>query len=217
MDDYTLVREAMVDCQVRPSDVTRHAIINAMLEVPRERFVPPSQKSVAYVDEDIPLRKGRSLLAPRVFAKMLDTLEIEPHETVLDIGCALGYSSAVIARMCRGVVAVESDQTMFASAETTLASLAVDNVAVVNGPLEAGLPDEGPFDVIIIEGGIGAEPVALYDQLRDGGRLIAIWGSVDAGQARLSVKTGDEIATRWIFDASAQVLPGFEAKPAFAF
>lgn len=217
MDDYWPARKAMVDCQVRPSDVTRNTIIQAMLAVPREAYVPASQRPVAYVDQDVPLTKGRALLAPRTFSKMLDTLEIGPDESVLDIGCGFGYSSAVIARLCRGVIAIESDETMFASADAALASAAVDNVAVLHGPLEEGMAAEGPFDAIIVEGGVVAEPVKLFDQLRDGGRLIAIWPRLGAGQVRLSVKSGNDISSRWIFDATAQVLPGFESKPSFAF
>lgn len=217
MHDYTLAREAMVDRQVRPSDVTRHNIIDAMLDVPRETFVPASQRSVAYVDRDVPLGKGRALLAPRTFSKMLDTAEIGPDETVLDVGCGLGYSSAVIARLCRGVIGVEEDEAMANAAEANLAALAIDNAVVLNRPLAGGVPDEGPYDVIVVSGGIATEPTALYDQLAEDGRLIAVWMQGGTGQARLSVKTGDDVATRWVFDAFAPVLPGFEAKPSFSF
>lgn len=217
MHDYWPAREAMVDCQVRPSDVTRHSIIQAMLAVPRENYVPASQRPVAYAEQDVPLVKGRSLLAPRTFAKMLDTAEISPEDSVLDIGCGYGYSSAVIAQLCRGVIAIESDETMFTAAEASLINAAVDNAVVLNGPLEAGMAAEGPYDVIVIEGAISAEPKALYDQLAEGGRLIAIWSGKGIGQVKMSVRSGDDIATRWIFDAAAPVLPGFEAKPSFAF
>jgi len=217
MHDYSLAREAMVDRQVRPSDVTRHNIIDAMLGIPRETFVPASQRTVAYVDQDVPLGKGRALLAPRSFAKMLDTADIGPGDTVLDVGCGLGYSSAVIARLCRGVIAVESDETMATAAETNLSGLAIDNVAVIHKPLAEGVPSEAPYDVIVISGAIATAPTALYDQLADDGRLIAIWMQGGTGQARLSVKSGDDVATRWVFDATAPILPGFEAKPSFAF
>jgi len=217
MHDYTPAREAMVDCQVRPSDVTRHNIIDAMLDVPRETFVPASQRTVAYVDRDVPLGNGRALLAPRTFAKMLDTVEIGPGETVLDVGCGLGYSSAIIARLCRGVIAVEQDEALANAAEANLASLAIDNAVVLNKPLVEGVPGEGPYDVIVVSGGIATAPTALYDQLAEGGRLIAVWMQNGTGQARLSVKSGDDIATRWIFDATAPILPGFESTPSFAF
>ncbi len=217
MLDFTEAREAMVDRQVRPSDVTRHNIIEAMLAIPRETFVPASQRAVAYVDRDAPLGKDRVLLAPRTFSKMLDAAEIGTSETVLDVGCGLGYSSAIIARLCRGVIAVEQDEAMASAAEANLASLAIDNAVVLNNPLSAGAPGEGPYDVIVVSGGIASDPNALYDQLAEDGRLIAIWMQNGTGQARLSVKSGDDVATRWVFDATAPILPGFEATPAFAF
>jgi len=217
MHDYTLAREAMVEGQVRPSDVTRSNIIDAMLAIPRETFVPASQRPVAYVDRDVPLGKGRALLAPRTFAKMLDVAEIAPGETVLDIGCGLGYSSAVISRLCRGVIAVEQDETMASAAEANLAALAIDNAVVLTRPLVEGVPGEGPYDVIVVSGGIAAPPAALFDQLAEGGRLIAPWMQNGTGQVRLSVKSGDDVATRWVFDAAAPILPGFEATPSFAF
>jgi len=217
MHDYTLAREAMVEGQVRPSDVTRSNIIDAMLAIPRETFVPASQRPVAYVDRDVPLGKGRALLAPRTFAKMLDVAEIAPGETVLDIGCGLGYSSAVISRLCRGVIAVEQDETMASAAEANLAALAIDNAVVLTRPLVEGVPGEGPYDVIVLSGGIAAPPAALFDQLAEGGRLIAPWMQNGTGQVRLSVKSGDDVATRWVFDAAAPILPGFEATPSFAF
>ncbi len=217
MLDFTEAREAMVDRQVRPSDVTRHNIIDAMLAIPRETFVPASQRAVAYVDRDVPLGKGRALLAPRTFSKMLDAAGIGPSETVLDVGSGLGYSSAIIARLCRGVIAVEEDKAMASAAEANLASLAIDNAVMLNQPLAGGASGEGPYDVIVVSGGIATDPAVLYEQLAEDGRLIAIWMQNGTGQARLSVKSGDDVATRWVFDATAPILPGFEAKPAFAF
>jgi len=217
MQDYTLARETMVDGQVRPSDVTRHNIIDAMMTIPRETFVPASQRHVAYVERDVPLGRGRALLSARTFSKMLDVAEIGLEETVLDVGCGLGYSSAIISRLCRGVIAVEQDEAMASAAEANLSALAIDNAVVLNQPLAAGVPGEGPYDVIVVSGGIGVAPTALYDQLAENGRLIAIWMQGGTGQARLSVKSGNDVATRWVFDATAPILPGFEATPSFAF
>lgn len=218
MQDYSAAREAMVDGQIRPSDVTRPGIADAMLFVPRERFLPASKRSVAYADSAIEIARGRALLPPRTFAKMLDTADISETDSVLDIGCGLGYSTAVLARICRGVVAVECDATMCASAESALAALDIDNAVVVEGALEKGLPDQAPFDVIIIEGAITADPDSLYDQLAEGGRLVSIWEHTQGqGQARIAVKTNGRISTRWAFDATAPVLPGFDATPSFSF
>lgn len=217
MQDYAAAREMMVDCQVRPSDVTRYGLIDAMLSVPREKFVPSSKRSVAYAGEAVELSKGRWLLDPRVFAKMADVAEIEPEDAVLDIGCGLGYSSAVLSRICSAVIAVESDETMAKSAEDTVSSLGYDNIAVLTGDLAAGAESEKPFEVIMIGGGVADIPDTLFDQLADGGRLVAVWVEGSFGQVRVSTKTGGTISHRWAFDAAAPVLPGFERKVAFAF
>lgn len=217
MQDYAAAREMMVDCQVRPSDVTRYAVIDAMLQVPRERFVPSSKRSVAYAGEAIETAAGRWLLDPRVFAKMVDAAEIEPTDAVLDIGCGLGYSSAVLSRICRAVISVESDETMAKAAEETLSSLGYDNVAVLTSPLEEGADSEKPFDAIFVQGGVGDVPQPLFDQLVEDGRLIAIWMDGSFGQVRVSTKTGETISHRWIFDAAAPLLPGFSKAASFAF
>ena len=133
MQDFATRRTMMVDTQVRPNDVTKFPIIAAMLAVPREAFVPASRREAAYVGENVELAPGRVLLEPRNFAKMLDALDIQPTETVLDIGCGLGYSTAVIARMAEAVVAVEEDEALVAEAQRTLSSQGVDNAAVMAG------------------------------------------------------------------------------------
>lgn len=217
MQDYAAAREAMVDRQVRPSDVTRYGIVDAMLRIPRERFVPSPKRNIAYAGEAVEIAPDRWLLDPRVFAKMVDFAEIEPEDAVLDIGCGLGYSSAVLSCLCRAVIAVENDETMAGTAEDTLRDIGADNVAVLTGPLNEGAPSEAPFNVIIVEGGIAAPPRALFDQLAEDGRLVAIWVEGSMGRAQVSVKSGGSISTRWAFDAAAPVLPGFAAEPSFAF
>jgi protein-L-isoaspartate(D-aspartate) O-methyltransferase len=217
MQDYAAAREMMVDCQVRPSDVTRYGIVDSMLTVPRERFVPPSKRSVAYAGEAVEMASGRWLLDPRVFAKMVDSAEIEPSDAVLDIASGLGYSSAVLSPLCRAVISVESDEAMAKSAEETLSSLSCDNVAVLTGELAEGAPSEAPFEVIMIQGGVADVPQALFDQLADRGRLVAVWMSGDFGQVRVSTKSGTSISHRWVFDAAAPILPGFAKQAAFAF
>lgn len=217
MIDYAAAREAMVDRQVRPSDVTRYPIIEAMLAVPREDFVPEPLRPVAYLGEHVQTAPGRVLLDPRVFAKLLDALNLGPEDLVLDVGCGLGYSTAVMARMAQAVVALEADEATAAEAEALLEVHSVDNAVVNAGVLAEGVPGHGPFDAMILEGGIEALPAGLGDQLKLGGRIAAIFAEGTGGHARLGLKTGDGIVWRRIFDATAPVLPGFEASKVFEF
>ena len=217
MIDFAAAREAMVDRQVRPSDVTRYPIIEAMLAVPREEFVPEALRPVAYLGEHVPLGPGRVLLDPRVFAKLLDALSVGPRDLVRDVGCGLGYSAAVLARMAEAVVALESDPAMAAEAERLLGEQAVDTALVQAGPLADGVPAHGPFDAILIEGAVEVLPEPLADQLKPGGRIAAIFVDGSRGQARLGLKMPSGIAWRRIFDATAPVLPGFAATKAFEF
>lgn len=217
MTDFAAAREAMVDCQVRPSDVTRYPIIEALLNVPREEFVPEGLRPVAYLGEHVPLAPGRVLLDPRVFAKLLDAVNVGPKDLVLDIGCGLGYSSAVLARMAEAVIGVEEDAAMAAQAEEILAAEGATNALVESGPLAEGRAGHGPFDAIVIEGCIEVLPEAIAAQLKPGGRIVAIFGDGRNGQARLGINTTGGIAWRRIFDATAPVLPGFSETKAFEF
>lgn len=217
MIDFAAAREAMVDCQVRPSDVTRFPIIAAMLAVPREEFVPEALKPVAYLGEHVPLAPGRVLLDPRVFAKLLDALNVGPTDLVLDIGCGFGYSAAVLAKMAEAVVALEEVPALAERAGQLLSAQSVDNAVVETGPLAAGVAAQGPFDAIMIEGAIELLPQAILDQLKPGGRIAAIFVDGRNGQGRIGLHVGHGIAWRRVFDASAPVLPGFAATKAFEF
>ncbi|WP_372604563.1 protein-L-isoaspartate O-methyltransferase [Actibacterium sp.] len=215
MTDYATRRRMMVDTQVRPSDVTKFPIIDAMLAVPRENFVPAAKREAAYMGENVDLGGGRVVLEPRTLAKMLDVLAIQPDELVLDLGCGMGYSSAVIARMAEAVVAVEDDADRVAEAEAALAECGADNVAVIEAPLTAGAPKHGPYDVIIAQGAIEELPQALVDQLREGGRIAAVFMEGALGVCRIGHKIDGAMAWRFAFNASAPVLPGFERQRAF--
>jgi protein-L-isoaspartate(D-aspartate) O-methyltransferase len=208
-------RVVMVDSQVRPSDVTKFPIIAAMLEIPREAFVPASRRDAAYMGEHVPLAPGRVVLDPRCFAKMLDALDIEPDELVLDVGCGLGYSAAVLGRMAEAVVALEADAGMARDAEAALSAAGADNVAVVTGALEGGAPRHGPYDVILVEGGVEAWPDTLTAQLKDGGRCAAIFMEGGLGTVRVGLRSGDAISWRYAFNAAAPVLAGFTATRGF--
>jgi len=205
----------MVDTQVRPSDVTKFPIIEAMLHVAREDFVPSSQREAAYVGENLDLGQGRVLLEPRTLAKMLDALAIDRTELVLDVGCAFGYSAAVIARMAQVVVAVEQDADMAAEAQDALMAAGADNAVVHEGPLVSGAPQHGPYDVIIIQGGVDEVPESLTAQLKEGGRIAALFMQGQLGEVRLGRKRAGHISWRLAFNATAPVLPGFAKEMTF--
>lgn len=216
MSDFAARRTMMVDTQVRPSDVTRYPIIAAMLSVPREAYVPGDLVEAAYVGENVALAPNRVVLDPRTLAKILDGLDVQPTELVLDIGCGLGYSTALLARMAEAVVAVEEDEAMAADAQRTLLAQGVDNAAVVTGPLAAGSARHAPFDVITLQGGVETIPQALLDQLKEGGRIAAVFMEGRLGVARIGYKIDGELTWRYAFNAAAPVLPGFGKSQAFA-
>ena len=215
MADTALQRLNMVESQVRPSDVTDRRIIRAMRAVPRERFAPAASRSLAYMDEALRVADRRWLLAPRILAQMLQQARIEADAVVLDIGCATGYSAAILARLAQTVVALEQDATLAGLATSVFAELGVDNVAVVTGPHAQGVPTEGPFDAILLEGRVADVPRGLLDQLKDGGRLVAVEGSGPLGRIVVHQRRGMAFDQRPILDAAAPPLPGFERQPVF--
>ncbi len=206
----------MVDTQVRPSDVTKFPIIDAMLSVPRELYVPDDRREAAYLGDNLSLGGGRVMLEPRTFAKMLDALNIDPQDVVLDLGCGLGYTTAVLAQLADFVVGVEDDADLASEAETTLAEQGVHNAAVIHGPLEAGADKSGPYDIIITQGAVEAVPAALLAQLREGGRIACIFAESALGVVRLGHKIDGDVTWRYAFNASAPVLKGFEKAENFA-
>jgi protein-L-isoaspartate(D-aspartate) O-methyltransferase len=222
MIDPKQQRINMVESQVRPSDITDRRIIRAMLEVPRETFVPAALQALAYIDEAVPVTQRldgqapRTLLAPRTFAKLVQLAEIEPDDVVLDVGCATGYSTAVLARLARSVVALEVDEALAARAAEALRQLRVANVVVVPGPLEAGAPAQAPFDAILLQGAVPQAPQALLEQLKDGGRLVAVIADGAYGRGELWRRRGSAIDGRGAFDASAEPLPGFTSRVEFS-
>jgi protein-L-isoaspartate(D-aspartate) O-methyltransferase len=218
MVDYAQARRTMVDCQVRPSDVTDLRIIAALLDVPREQFVAPSRRAIAYLDLDLPVADGspRALLKPMVFAKLLQAAEIRETDRVLDVGCTTGYSAAVLAKLAGNVVALEEDPALARSAADNLAALGA-HVAVAGGPLNAGWLQDAPYDAILVEGASEVRPDRLLAQLKDGGRLVAVIGSAPFGKATLYRKVSGQITALALFDAAAPLLPGFAKTPAFVF
>jgi protein-L-isoaspartate(D-aspartate) O-methyltransferase len=216
MTDFVRLRRAMVDGQVRVNDVTDPRIIDAMLDIPRERFVPPSRAGLAYIDEDLPLGSGRYLIEPMVLAKLVHALALSQSDRVLDVGCATGYGAVLLSRLAGRVVAVEEEPELAVAAQRLLAELAPD-VSLVVGPLTAGAEGEGPFDAILMEGSIETVPEALVRQLKEGGRLAAVIGSGGMGRATLHVRAGRVLSRRPVFDAAVPPLPGFALPRQFVF
>lgn len=216
MTDFAARRVMMVDSQVRPSDVTKFPIIEAMLAIPREAYVPLAAREAAYMGENLPFAPGRVMLEPRTLAKMLDALNIQPTDVVLDIGCGLGYSTAVIARFADAVVAVEDGEAMATAAQDVLVAQGVDNAAVIAGPLAAGAAKHGPYDVISIQGGVEIVPDAILVQLKEGGRIACVFMEAALGIVRIGYKSDGIVNWRFGFNAGAPVLPGFAAGRVFA-
>lgn len=216
MPDFARLRTTMVDTQVRPSDVTKYPIIEAMLTVPRENFVPDNKRDAAYVGGDVELGDSRVVLDPRVLSKMLDALEISKSDLVLDIGCGLGYSSAVIAHLAQAVIALEEDEALAGEAERALSEANADNVVVEKGTLTDGAAQHGPYDVILFQGAVEAIPQAILDQLKEDGRICAVFIEDKLGTVRLGQKIGGDISWRMVFNATAPLLPGFAAAQEFA-
>ena len=218
MTDYAAARLNMVESQLRTNKVTSEALLDAFLAVPRERFVPPALRGTAYIDEELPLGKGRYLLEPMVLARLVEIAGVGPQDTVLEIGCASGYGTAVLARVARSVAAIDNDAQFVAQASARLRELAIGNASVIEAPLATGHPNRAPYSVILFEGAVAEIPEVVSRQLGEGGRLVAVMrpgGSI--GRATLVLRSNGVLAHRPIFDAAAPYLPGFEPAPSFVF
>lgn len=217
MADYQNRRTMMVDTQVRPSDVTKFPIIDALLAIPRENFVPDDMREAAYVGENMDLGQGRVLLEPRTLAKMLEAANVQPSDVVLDLGCGLGYSTAVLAQLADFVVAVEPNPQWADEAQSILSAHGVDNAAVFEGDPAEGAAKNGPYDVIMVQGAVEMIPDALIEQVKDSGHIVAIFAEGALGTVRLGHKIDGVINWRMAFNAGAPVLSGFTKETEFTF
>ena len=221
--DYQLARENMVHSQVRPSDVTDLRISGGMLNIMREAFVPSSRSSIAYSDEEVLLNTSedychkRYMLEPAHLAKLIQLLKLKSTDVVLEIGCGTGYASAVLSNMCESVIAIDEDATLVETADRVLAQQGFDTIAVVQAPLNAGLPEQGPYDSIFIGGQVEAVPQNLLNQLKDGGRLVAVVGTDKAASAYVYTRNNDRFSAQKSFSASVATLPGFAKDKEFVF
>lgn len=219
MTDFAQSRRKMVDSQLRTNDVTDHRVLDAFEAVPREKFVPASKQPVAYIDREIALDGSgeRLLTKPHVMGKMVQLASVRPDDVVLVIGAGTGYVSAVLSHLAASVMALEEDPALAAEASETIVELGIENVAVIEGQLKQGLPNEGPYDVIYIDGAVEQLPESLFAQMKDGGRLVVVEGLGGSGTARLYQKANGHTAGRFAFNASVGLLPGFQKAPEFEF
>lgn len=223
MTDFNIARFNMVESQIRPNDVTDQRLLDALGGVAREEFLPGGRRVVAYMDENVLIgtfgeeATPRYLMEPMPFARLMQAADVKRSDLVLDVGCASGYSAAVLAQLADSVVALEADERLAAMATDTLMNQGIDNVAVVTGSLPDGYPSEGPYDVIFLAGSVDEVPQKLLDQLGDGGRLVAVVGGDPVGKAMVYVRRGEATSGREIFDAATPPLPGFRKQPGFVF
>jgi protein-L-isoaspartate(D-aspartate) O-methyltransferase len=223
MLDFAQARRNMVDCQIRTWDVTDRAVIDAFDTVPRERFVPESLAEIAYLDRELTVSRDaatgeqRTTLTPMVHARLVQAASIGPEDAALDVACGLGLSTAVLARIARSVVGVESIRDLADGAAQRLAAAGIANARVVRGDLAMAGGESGPFDAVLVNGSLEARPDALLDRLRAGGRLVAVMGHGRSGRATLFLRTGSGVSERTLFDAAAPALWAFREAPAFVF
>ena len=211
-------RAKMIDCQLRPNKVTDERIIDAFARLRRELFVPEPLRGVAYVDEDLPLGKGRYLMEPMVAARLLQSAMPDRKDTALVVGAGVGYEAGLLALLTRSVVALEEDAELARLGRAALVDHRIAAVSYVEEPLGAGHRQRAPYDVILFAGAVAAIPSEIAAQLSEGGRLAAVLRpGQGVGRATLTTRTGGVLAQRVIFDAATPLLPGFVPKPAFVF
>jgi protein-L-isoaspartate(D-aspartate) O-methyltransferase len=223
MIDFERLRQSMVDSQIRPNDVTDPRIIAAMLDLPRERFVPAARAELAYLDDDLIVSAAsqggpaRFMVEPMILAKLIQALDLSAADHVLDVGCATGYSTALLSRLAGSVVGLESDAGVASAARENLTGLMAGGTQLVVGPLAGGAEPAGPYDAILINGAVEVVPEALIAQLKEGGRLVAVMRVGPLGRATLHTLQGGAVSRRPLFDAAIPSLPGFDAPRGFVF
>ena len=217
--DFKIARKNMVENQIRANKVTSLNVVNAFLDVPREKFVPNALQEISYVDEDIQLSRNRFMMKPMILARLFQSLNLKGNENILHVGSNSGYGSAILSRMCSSVISLESDKKLFETSIHTFSKMGFDNVVPLHGSMENGVEKEAPFDIIFIEGSIETEPKSLFGQLNENGKLIAIIrpANIKIGKAKLFFKISNEIGLENLFDAQVSKLSIFKSKTKFSF
>ena len=215
--DFARARDLMVETQVRTNDVTDQRVLHAMRTLPRERFVPPQRRSLAYADLEVEVAPGRVLMRPRDLSKLVQALAPQAHERALEIAGATGYGAAILAMCCKDVVALDPDPNLSFAAQAALESCGLLNAKTASTEAKHGWGDGAPYDVILLNGAAELIPEPWLKQLAPNGRLGVIVRSGAAGSARVYTKSSEAVAYRAVFDAAPPVAPGLEKPPAFVF
>ena len=223
MMNFETARRKMVENQIRPTDVTAYPVLEAYLAVPREAFLPPQSRSLAYIDEDIQVKPAneagpaRYMMEPSPLAKRVQLLELSKKDVVLVVGAGDGYAAAILSLLAQSVVGIDSDEELGESASAKFLELGYDNAVVVSGVLPEGYPSEAPYDAIFLNGAVEVVPEALLNQLRDGGRLVCVEGTGYSARATIYHRDGDVFSSLSSFNAAVKPLPGFARAKAFEF
>lgn len=210
MEAFEIARINMVKSQILPSNITNEVLIDVITEIPRHIFIPENKQGIAYIDGSLLVGNGRYILAPMIFAKMIEALDIKGSESVLDIACGTGYSSAVMANLCKKIVAVESSTDLASKAHLNLNKLGVDNVIIISNSLADGHEEGAPYNIIFINGAVSKVPQGLFNQLAENGKLITIISKTpNSGSIILYKKTNGAISSSEIFDVNQPVIEDF--------
>lgn len=221
--DFSTLRQKMVDNQIRTVDVTRLSVLSAFQHVAREEFLPQAGEALAYSDQHIKVADAkdgvpaRYVMAPAALARLVQLADIGKDDFVLDIGANTGYGAAILSQLAGSVIALESDASLAQAATSAFAANECDSVTVITAELATGYAAQAPYDVIFIEGAVDFVSEALFDQLREGGRLVVVVGRGHAAVASLYVREDDVISVRHAFNLALKPLPGFLKTPQFTF
>jgi len=207
----------MIEQQIRPWDVLDPDVLELLALVRREDFVPAQHRALAFVDTEVPLPNGQSMLAPKVEARLLQELALQRHERALEVGAGSGYMAALLAHRAQHVTTLEIDPELAHLAADNLKKAWISNVTVLNADASRVVPEGGPFDAIVLSGSVAELPRMLLAQLKDGGRLVGVVGQLPIMRAVLVTRSGDGFATVELFDTVAPRLKGFGEPPRFVF
>jgi protein-L-isoaspartate(D-aspartate) O-methyltransferase len=208
----------MIEQQIRPWDVLDPGVLQLLSLVRREEFVPAALRHLAFTDTELPLKAGRTLLQPKVEARLLQELHLQPSDRVLELGTGGGYLTALMAHQAGHVLSLEPDPELAEAAQARLRRLGLTRAQVQVAALLGGAPSQGPFDAIVLTGSVAEVPAALLAQLKPGGRLVAVVGHEPVMQAVMLRQAGSgEPARTELFDTVIARLPGAVEPSAFAF